>query len=141
MNVELLLSRLDGAKETQSGCWVARCPVHEDRSPSLSIRETDDGRVLVHCFAGCDVSDVLAAIGLSLPNLFPELMGEHFAPERRPFPATDVLRCVAREALVVATSGAKLMAGEPFGQQERDRLMLAVARIQSALDAVGVQHG
>ncbi|MCL1826002.1 MAG: DNA primase [Betaproteobacteria bacterium] len=141
MNVEPLLSRLDGVKETQSGCWVARCPAHEDRRPSLSIRETDDGRLLVHCFAGCETPDVLAAIGLSLPDLFPERIGEHFAPERRPFPATDVLRCIAKEALVVATSGAKLLAGEPFGQQERDRLMLAVARIQSALDAAGVQNG
>ncbi|MCL1825819.1 MAG: DNA primase [Betaproteobacteria bacterium] len=141
MNVELLLSRLDRVKETPSGSWVARCPAHEDRTPSLSIRETDDGRVLVHCFAGCDVSDVLASIGLSLSDLFPQKVGEHFTPERRPFPASDVLRCIAKEALVVATSGAKLMACEPFGQQERDRLMLAVARIQSALDASGVQNG
>ena len=46
--------------------WVARCPAHDDRNPSLSLREVD-GKVLVHCHAGCDqraVVDVLKARGL-----------------------------------------------------------------------------
>jgi KaiC/GvpD/RAD55 family RecA-like ATPase len=34
--------------------WLAPCPYHEDKSPSLSIGEGDDGRVLVHCHAGCE---------------------------------------------------------------------------------------
>lgn len=49
------LARLDGVRETARGSWVARCPAHEDRKPSLAIRELNDGTVLVHCFAGCDV--------------------------------------------------------------------------------------
>jgi len=50
--------------------WQARCPAHEDRSPSLSIREGDDGRVLVHCFAGCDLERILQALDLSVSELF-----------------------------------------------------------------------
>jgi hypothetical protein len=42
--------------------WMARCPVHEDRSPSLSIRAGKDGKVLVRCHAGCDQRDVIAAL-------------------------------------------------------------------------------
>ena len=52
MSADALLSRLDGVKKTGHGQWIARCPAHEDRSPSLSIAEKDD-RVLVHCHAGC----------------------------------------------------------------------------------------
>ena len=52
----------------QSGVgWMARCPAHDDRYPSLSIRETDDGKVLVYCHAGCDQMSVigeLQALGL-----------------------------------------------------------------------------
>lgn len=50
------------------GSWT--CPAHEDRSPSLSVKEADDGRVLVHCFAGCETADVLAALGRTLADLF-----------------------------------------------------------------------
>ncbi len=52
----------------QSGVvWMARCPAHDDQRPSLSIRDTDDGKVLVYCHAGCDqmsVIDELRARGL-----------------------------------------------------------------------------
>ena len=43
-------------------CWMARCPVHDDREPSLSVRDADDGKVLVRCHAGCDQSAVIAAL-------------------------------------------------------------------------------
>jgi hypothetical protein len=42
--------------------WMARCPAHDDREPSLSIREADDGKVLVHCHAGCEQHRVIAAL-------------------------------------------------------------------------------
>jgi hypothetical protein len=41
--------------------FIARCPAHEDRHPSLSLSERD-GRVLVHCHAGCAQADVIAAL-------------------------------------------------------------------------------
>jgi hypothetical protein len=62
-------------------------------------------------------------------------------PERRPFPAADVLRAIAFEALVVAVAGSSLLAGHPFTDADRARLVLAVGRIQAALTASGVNHG
>lgn len=67
-----LLSRLDAVQPRGRCQWVARCPGHDDRSPSLSIRERDDGTVLLHCFAGCETADVLAAIGLNFSDLYPD---------------------------------------------------------------------
>jgi hypothetical protein len=58
------------ARPIGSGRWMARCPAHDDRSASLSIREGRDGRALVHCFAGCTVSATLKASGLQLKDLF-----------------------------------------------------------------------
>ena len=49
--------------------YVAPCPAHDDRSPSLSVSE-HDGRVLVHCFAGCSQADVIGA--LRARGLWPE---------------------------------------------------------------------
>jgi hypothetical protein len=47
-----------------------RCPAHQDDSPSLSLAEGDDGRVLVTCHAGCETEDIVAALGLRLVDLF-----------------------------------------------------------------------
>lgn len=73
--VDRLLSRLEGVRGRPPKC-SAKCPSHEDGSPSLSITSLDDGRVLIHCFAGCSAADVLAAVGLTLGDLFPERLGE-----------------------------------------------------------------
>ena len=139
--IDNLLSRLDKVKRTGDGKYQSRCPAHDDRGPSLSIRETDDGRVLLHCFAGCSVHDVLAAVGMEINDLFPPREIQQGRPERRPFPAADVLRAIGFEALVVAASGAALLAGRPFRPMDRERLILAVHRIQSAMTAAGVNHG
>lgn len=81
-----LLSRLDGARRSGNG-WTARCPGHEDQHNSLSLAEDED-TLLLHCFAGCDIGDVLAALGLSVSDLFPGRRNGHTpAPAASPTPA------------------------------------------------------
>ena len=59
MTAATFLDRLDGVKRTGAGRWLARCPAHDDKRASLAVRELDDGRVLVHDFAGCAVCGCL----------------------------------------------------------------------------------
>jgi hypothetical protein len=68
MTITDLLSRLDGVK-ARGGGWVALCPGHRDRDPSLSIRDGDRG-VLLHCWAGCDLSAITDNLGISISALF-----------------------------------------------------------------------
>ena len=68
---DMLLPRLVGVREVGPGQWSACCPDHDDDTPSLSIRETDDFTLLVYCHAGCKTVDVMAAVGLQVCNLFP----------------------------------------------------------------------
>lgn len=70
-SVDVLLSRLKGVKPSGAGKWMACCPAHDDKSPSLAIRDTGD-RFLLHCFAGCSALDVVHAVGLELADLFAE---------------------------------------------------------------------
>jgi len=142
-HVDNLLSRLDKVRQSGPDSWMACCPVHEDKSASLSIRHVDD-KTLIHCFAGCSAHEVVGAIGLEISDLFPP-RESHGKPERRPFPAMDALRGIAFEALVVSAAASALLAGHPFTQVDRERLSLAAARIQSALSTVipqmnGVRH-
>jgi len=70
--VDLVLSRLGLNKVKKvSGGYMARCPVHDDKNPSLSITEGDDGRVLLKCFAGCSTEEIVKALGLTMSDLFP----------------------------------------------------------------------
>ena len=122
----------------RAGRWLARCPAHSDKHPSLAIRELDDGRILAHCFAGCAVESVLAAVGLTLSNLYPpRAAGYTSKPERRPFPAADVLRAISFEALLVAIAAAHLSKGEPLSEVDRARLMVAHTRIRTAVEETG----
>ncbi len=144
MSVDLLLSKLDGVKRTGDGRYLARCPAHQDKRASLSVRETDEGKILVHCFAGCSVHEVISAAGLEISDLFPPRPSDPAytgKPERRPFPATDILRAIGFEALVVACAASAMATGEPLALADRERLMLAASRIQEALRAGGLNHG
>ena len=85
---EQLLGRLDGVRANGSG-WKGRCPAHPDRTPSLSITETDD-RILVHCHAGCAKEDVVAAVHLTMADLFFDRQERSERPrEVATYPYTD----------------------------------------------------
>ena len=135
MTAEALLSRLDRVKRTGADRWIARCPAHDDRGPSLAVRELDDGRVLIHCFAGCSAHEVVSGAGLTLAELFPpKPIGAHSTKsERRPFPALDVLRCIAQEALILAVAAMRLGRGHPIPDDDRKRLLVAAERICAAV--------
>jgi hypothetical protein len=67
--VENLVQRLHARRSGRG--WLAKCPAHDDREPSLSIDEGADGRALLKCHAGCATDDVLAALGMTPRDLFP----------------------------------------------------------------------
>lgn len=71
MTIGQLLEKLERVKSTKDG-WTALCPAHDDKNPSLSVKEGDDRRILFHCHAGCDPASVAGALGLTLSDLFVE---------------------------------------------------------------------
>jgi hypothetical protein len=137
MTIDNLLSRLEKVKQTGTETYIACCPSHEDKNPSLSIRDLPDGRILIHCFSGCDVYGILSTIGLEITDLFPHSIGDYKKIKNR-FPAADVLKVVGFECLVVASSALKILGGEVFTTADRERLVMSVGRIQSAINASGI---
>lgn len=138
MAVDHLLSKLDLVKKTGQGRWVARCPAHSDKRASLSIRELDDSRILIHCFAGCETESVLRSIDMTFQDLMPEKTGDHKKSESRPFSAADALRCISFEAMLVALTASRLASGQPVDGCDRERLLLACSRIKGALEGSGL---
>ena len=69
MNTTELLSKLAKVKKTGNKQWQACCPAHNDHNPSLSITEKD-GKILLHCFTGCNSDDICNALQIKQSDLF-----------------------------------------------------------------------
>lgn len=140
MSVENILRQLQQVRRTNKDQWLACCPAHDDKNPSLAIRHLQDGRVLMHCFSGCDVNNIVNALGLEMDSLFPKKNSRISSSERNPFPANQALKALAFESLIVLIAGKAIQTGYPLPEEDFSRLLLAVARIQDGLQASGVKH-
>jgi hypothetical protein len=69
VTVQEVLSRLERVSKTPTG-WMARCPAHEDSRPSLSVAATEEGRILLRCFAGCEVAAIVDRLRIEVRDLF-----------------------------------------------------------------------
>lgn len=139
-DVHVLLARLDKVKENGQGRWLACCPAHADRSPSLAVRETTDGTILVKCFAGCDTPDVLAAVGMALHDLFPQRDNDTYHASKRTgerWVPRDVLAAVAREALITLLAAEATHRGDRLSRDDLQRLAQAAGRLRNAAREVG----
>jgi hypothetical protein len=135
--IEVLVSRLDGAKRTGHGRYIARCPAHVDKNPSLSIQE-QEGNVLFHCFAGCEPENVLSAVGLTFSDLYPERI-TYDRPKQSGFNPYDVLKCLVREGGIIALASAQIINGQTLSKADVDRVKLAHERLFDAAQLMGVR--
>lgn len=132
-NIDSLLNSLDKIKKTGADRWIARCPAHADKSPSLSIRLIDD-RILLHCFSGCGVDEVVNAIGLNLADLMPDRVPfDGTKPIKSKIPASDLLAFIHFEATIVLLAASNMVNGKPLSESSFLRLKLAYDRLEGAV--------
>jgi len=137
------LNKLEKVKGSK-GRWTACCPAHVDRSPSLAITETDDGRILLKCFAGCSAYEIVKAVGMDLTDLFPNDNNINYLkannqgnkPVRRPFYASDLLKIIQFEALLTSIAAFDLSQGREISTEDRKRLKTALSRINEAVSYI-----
>lgn len=138
--VDVVIARLSQVRQRGNG-WTARCPAHEDKGPSLSITEGDDGRVLLHCFAGCSAVDVVGAIGLTLADLFdrPDWKSEAGNLQRlnarrfsREADWAAALGVLATEAGIVEIAATETASGVTLAPDDLERLAVAIRRVRDA---------
>ena len=143
--IDRLLSRLESVRQSGKG-YTAKCPAHSDRSASLSVSEADGGKVLLHCFAGCHAADVLAAVGLTLAELFPTRLRAS-TPEERRAARLGALRSnwgaalgvLALESTIAVCACEMMLAGNSLDESDRIRLHLAYDRIQAAREVLNAR--
>src|SRR5262249_13524254 len=126
MSLASVLDRLDRAKQLRPGNWIAACPCCQSRrGRPISVRELDDGRVLLFAFCGCQTGNVLAVLGLSLSDLFPERSTWNTNTPHKyntRIPARDVLAMLDHEITVACLILADVLDERRVTEQQFDRL-------------------
>jgi hypothetical protein len=137
------LDRLEQVRELPNGEYKARCPAHDDKSPSLHIALGDDDRILVYCFAGCSIEQICSAVNLNTSDLFTPKPENHsyrqFPPQLR---GAVLLRALAHEVLIVELYARALRNGIELSDKSHDRMSIAIERITDAHNQIeGSMHG
>lgn len=140
MNIDEILSRLEHVKRysQRSSSWVACCPSHDDKTPSLAVKLLDDGRVLLHCFGGCDVQAICDALDMRMADLMGEAPTEyhHDAKPANRIPATDMLKAMAFDALRVGLMASRMANGHLLADDEKQALLEISGSFQEAVDYI-----
>jgi hypothetical protein len=139
MTTNTLLNTLVKVKQTNHSTWIACCPAHDDKNPSLAIRQVDDGRILIHCFAGCSAAEILDALGLSFDDLYPTTNPAiAHKPLRKIFDAHTTLQLLQFESSLVLECARTLNRGDQLTNKDFARLFQAAERIQRVCEAGGL---
>lgn len=134
MEINEILSKFQKVYKSGNDQWQCLCPVHEDKSPSVGIKLVNDGRILIHCFSGCNTNDILDAVGLTFDNLFPNKLEDHMKPVKRAFNPYVVLSSLSNEILLCTLAAMDLSKGKILNETDKQRLILAYSRIKGAYD-------
>ena len=70
----------EGVRFLREGHYMARCPAHDDSTPSLDIKDGDKG-LLLHCYAGCEFSDICQSVGVQMKDVF---LNQDFVAKKYP---------------------------------------------------------
>lgn len=130
MSLDAILPHLRKVKKTATG-YIACCPAHEDKSPSMTMTERD-GVVLMHCFAGCGIDEIMGAIGVDPAELFPPRESSGKGRRKAAFNAHDVLQSLATELTIVTIYSGDVKRGKEVSENDRARFLVAVGRIETA---------
>lgn len=153
MNVDPLLAHLDGVKHLpdRKGLrrWMAKCPAHDDKKPTLSVAEAPNGTILLRCWAGCSALEIVHAMGLELSDLFPDrdlrdLSKQERADVRMFGKRNDVEACaytLEMESHVMLQCALAMQAGKRLSKATLARLVQAYNRVADARAPLRRKHG
>ncbi len=139
--IEALLNKLDRCRATGIGRWMASCPVHEEKTPSLSIRELDDGRVLLYCFGcGAGALDIILAAGLEPDVLFPPRSRDEkgYSATRQRIDIQQAILSLRDEAYFLQATQYWLAAGRTLTGEYQAKLEESTTRIDGICRALGI---
>lgn len=129
-----ILSHFDRVRATsKNNAYNCLCPAHDDRNASLSIKIQDDGRILMHCFAGCDIESILGAVGLSLDDIIPQRI-DLLKPSGKAFNPFAILKTMKDEALFVYMCANEIEQGKTLQSSDKEKLLDTISKLKEAYE-------
>ncbi len=125
MNIEQLLARLEKIRRIGDGKWLACCPAHNDKNPSLAIKQTEDGKILIHCFAGCDVESIVSSIDLSIADLMPDNPTYKKGSKPPKFNKYELFDRMVYESIILCIAIRQLINKEALTTEDQKRVLKA----------------
>lgn len=145
MNVHQLLARLERVRPTGPCKWRADCLIEHSSRQTVAIAEAPNGMVKIFCHACGSGDELLAALGLSWRDLFPDNARELTQPERSQWRETQraagwaaALRVLTFEGAICIAAAGETIAGRALSELDMARLRLALKRLTSARQMLAV---
>jgi hypothetical protein len=137
MGIDSILNRLEKVRRTGPGKWIACCPAHDDKSPSLGIKQADDDKILIHCFGGCDVQSIVSAIGLTLSDLMPEKPQGYDRTRARGsrFSKSEMFDRLLHESIILGLGIRQLLSGKELSPADIE----SIGKAESLIDELRIE--
>jgi hypothetical protein len=129
-----ILSHFDRVRATsKNNAYNCLCPAHDDRNASLSIKIQDDGRILMHCFAGCDIESILSAVGLTLDDIIPQRI-DLLKPQGKAFNPYAVLKSLKDDALFLYLCATHIESKKDLPESDKQKLLDTIGKLKEAYE-------
>lgn len=131
--VDDILAKLDGVRKRGKNRWFARCPVHNEKTGSLSIQENPDGRVLMYCFGcGANFPEICKAIGYEYRRTPWIEDTRSLTPSG--FHVREVARAMRDELSVAWILLTDIAGGKVLGKDDRERARVCARRCAAMME-------
>lgn len=141
MNVDNILTHFQKVRKfnNKTNAWVALCPAHPDKTPSLAIKMEGD-KPLFHCFAGCTFEEILSAAGLSHEDLMGE-RPDHYQSHHPRLDPYKLLDAMAMDSLRVGLIASRMANGATLAEDEKEALVAISGAFQRAVESIKNRNG
>lgn len=141
-DINQLLSSLQKTRKLGQGKWIACCPVHQDKSPSLAITQKPDGGVLIHCFS-CHANGlaVCSALGVDPSTLFPRVDNPRYEKQScSGFSAWQLMYALKDDLIRLLVVANSMKAVNALSNEDRDFVSSLVIRINEGIGQLEGTH-
>ena len=128
-----ILLRMPRYRKTGKHAYMCACPAHQDKTASLAVKETEDGRILIHCFAGCGATEVLDAIGMDWDALFPDTY-KTFPREKNRVNFRDCADQLTLEGAILLQYANMVAKGEAINRESLLKCVSSISRIHNLME-------
>ena len=125
--LENFLSRTTNSRYVE-GEYRCSCPgplhARGDKNPSLSVKECEDGAIILYCFAGCSAYDIVSAVGLTMRDLYPQQKKANYLLDYK-----YMYESISNEAIVLACAAQDISSGKTLSKEDLNRLQKCALRL------------